>query len=92
MKLADYSDAQLKAELRRRAGWDAEPPERFCDDCQHFACWKDDSRPVPPRYNVCSKKHKMDFYCPPFTMDFGFHRDGCPDFLPDPEPPPTPPL
>ncbi len=82
MKLDQYSLADLKAEVRRREGWDADPPERFCDDCSHFKPWPGGGD-VPASYNPCTKNHHMRFFSHPLEWDFGFHRDSCEDFIPD---------
>ena len=87
-ELGGFSDGELLEELARRqnARDAADIPPRWCHDCAHYRTWAKACDP-PPKFNPCSKKHKMQFR-PPADADeglrgeYGFFRAVCTDRKP----------
>lgn len=91
MSLANYTAAQLVAELKRRADEEelGRQIEQFCDGCAHWRFSNGDNDMAPN----CLKLHRMDFRMPvdcPDGEEWGFYRIDCPDWAERPADAPGP--
>lgn len=79
-EITEFSREELLAELVRRENLPRdEQLAPWCEDCAQFKPYAG-SGEVPPRYNPCSRGHRMNFWVPqPWESPetFGHYRPVC---------------